>query len=652
MRMSWTRGLFASRQTRELERVRSFFDATWYASTYLCDVPSEADPWEHYLLKGEAEGNDPCPWFSVVSYLHDHADVAEAGLSPFRHYVLTGRDEGRRIVPSLLSSLPGHASERAHIKMKRRPQGVRGSGREVDLHELTRRLFDENFYSAMYPDVARSGISAFEHFQEFGWREGRDPAPWFSTSFYVQCNPDVLAADVDPFFHFLSVGKREGRLARDPLLGWRSLIASVSSVEDQGRAWSKSRTTASTAFDVLVRQLVKESKARSARQVSLVVGNDDYVTQVGGVQACVATDMKERVASGHLAVFVWPDQPLPHLSVEEDPALRVRVNGKEIGVTTATALGRALTRLSQDVQVSRDLTVHGLMGHNPRIWRRLVDDHTSPIQRVDFWCHDFFAACSCYTLAPYGYGTCGAPDITSMRCSLCPYGRSRSAHVASIRGLLDAPETAVLAPSAAAANEFRRVAQWQGPLQVRPIGTITWEGIRRANHNSSAPLRIGFVGFQSERKGWLQFLEIARWVASRNDVELFHLGAEPSDYDAIRFVPVRQTGGDTDTMTRALNTNGIDVVLHWPTWHETFGITAHEALAAGCLVLTNPGAGNIAALSSDHSSVLVMDPSTLMWMLRKNKLVPWLSHLRKSPTRWGAFQLHDLSANVGQRTIP
>lgn len=68
---------------------------------------------------------------------------------------------------------------------------------------------DEAFYSARYPDVAGSGV---DHFIEFGWKELRDPAPWFSTSFYLESNPDVASSGLNPFYHFLEHGRVEGRL--------------------------------------------------------------------------------------------------------------------------------------------------------------------------------------------------------------------------------------------------------------------------------------------------------------------------------------------------------------------------------------------------------------------------------------------------------
>jgi len=48
-------------------------------------------------------------------------------------------------------------------------------------------------------------------------------------------------------------------------------------------------------------------------------------------------------------------------------------------------------------------------------------------------------------------------------------------------------------------------------------------------------------------------------------------------------------------MADAVRTNGIDLVLHWPNWPETFALTAFEALEGGAFLITNEGSGNVAA---------------------------------------------------------
>ncbi|MBO9423423.1 ExeM/NucH family extracellular endonuclease [Labrenzia sp. R4_1] len=76
--------------------------------------------------------------------------------------------------------------------------------------------FNESFYLAQNPDVAaaiEAGVigSAEEHYNLFGFQEGRDPNAHFDTLFYLEQNPDVAAAGVNPFDHYNLLGESEGR---------------------------------------------------------------------------------------------------------------------------------------------------------------------------------------------------------------------------------------------------------------------------------------------------------------------------------------------------------------------------------------------------------------------------------------------------------
>lgn len=73
--------------------------------------------------------------------------------------------------------------------------------------------FDPDFYRTVYTDVP-SGMSPLWHYRMQGWREGRDPAPWFSAEAYLADNPDLSEAGEEPFRHFLAQGAYEGRTVR------------------------------------------------------------------------------------------------------------------------------------------------------------------------------------------------------------------------------------------------------------------------------------------------------------------------------------------------------------------------------------------------------------------------------------------------------
>ena len=74
-------------------------------------------------------------------------------------------------------------------------------------------LFDTNFYLTQNPDVARAGVDPLTHYEQYGWREGRDPSLLFSTNKYIAAYSDVARAGVDPLLDYAEYGQAEGRMA-------------------------------------------------------------------------------------------------------------------------------------------------------------------------------------------------------------------------------------------------------------------------------------------------------------------------------------------------------------------------------------------------------------------------------------------------------
>jgi hypothetical protein len=82
------------------------------------------------------------------------------------------------------------------------------------VHRLLLVAVDHDFYRKAHHDLRYADVDPPRHYATAGWREGRDPAAWFSTSEYLALNPDVAAAGENPFVHYLLRGLREGRPIR------------------------------------------------------------------------------------------------------------------------------------------------------------------------------------------------------------------------------------------------------------------------------------------------------------------------------------------------------------------------------------------------------------------------------------------------------
>jgi hypothetical protein len=71
-------------------------------------------------------------------------------------------------------------------------------------------LFDREWYLAMNPDVASSGIDPWQHYLRHGAEEGRDPNPLFQSDWYTSRYPEVSAAGMNPLLHYWECGAAQG----------------------------------------------------------------------------------------------------------------------------------------------------------------------------------------------------------------------------------------------------------------------------------------------------------------------------------------------------------------------------------------------------------------------------------------------------------
>lgn len=74
-------------------------------------------------------------------------------------------------------------------------------------HRRARPLFDQKFYLARYPDVARAGADPWLHYLMHGAAEQRKPHALFDPVYYLIQRPESGAqetsAEADPLLHFM-----------------------------------------------------------------------------------------------------------------------------------------------------------------------------------------------------------------------------------------------------------------------------------------------------------------------------------------------------------------------------------------------------------------------------------------------------------------
>jgi glycosyltransferase involved in cell wall biosynthesis len=612
--------------------------------------------------------------FDADSYLLANLDVLEAGLNPLMHYVQYGRSEGRQFpgrpqqLPSVSSpeldpsvatasdnsalneavsadaeqaisdESPEHTGEArgdagdehaagsfdaSALPTEVSPEGEASGTTPILTDEVRATLdgeFDGDYYRGNYEDIDRVAIDPLEHYFYTGWREGRDPSPDFSTSYYLSSNPDVADEEVNPLLHYVLNGRREGRQPYPPTGFRRQTLQTLRSLDEEISHWQQSATVLEAPMDGASLAVALADRIGARRHAVVSCSHDNYTQVVGGAQLCVSLEQEAFVGEGCAYINLHPACPLPVLSRETQPEaldLCVLCDGEGVGSTSASAVIAALSNLQSDQGIDFGLVVHALHGHSPEVVIQL-HHHLAP-RWAWLWLHDYFAICPNANLLRNRIEPCGAPRPDSPGCTICLFGEERLKHLPRLRLLLETVPFNLVAPSQFMADRWK---QYFGNDQLAITVHENGRLIRASSGLSDiasfvapahGPVRVAFLGLPAIHKGWGVFLDLARQNAASMDYRFFHFGdgRYRSPNVATRIVNVLEDG--PLGMIRALRDDSIDLAVVWSLWEESFSYTAHEALAAGVVVLTNNGSGNIARIvaASDDGGLVFGDESEL-----------------------------------------
>lgn len=89
--------------------------------------------------------------------------------------------------------------------------GRRKRREQQRLQDMLEAGFDSSYYLEQVGSAGTGDLSPVAHFHRHGWKQGLDPARWFSVHGYLERYPDVRVGEHNPFLHFAQFGKAEGR---------------------------------------------------------------------------------------------------------------------------------------------------------------------------------------------------------------------------------------------------------------------------------------------------------------------------------------------------------------------------------------------------------------------------------------------------------
>lgn len=108
----------------------------------------------------------PKPKVNPSWYCDRYPDVAKSGMTPQEHYEKLGRRAGRfPHPPTLVDYLTVYSTRIVYL--------LNVNSRKILATATFRKDLDEEWYLRTYPDVAKSGMTARQHYERFGRTEGR-----------------------------------------------------------------------------------------------------------------------------------------------------------------------------------------------------------------------------------------------------------------------------------------------------------------------------------------------------------------------------------------------------------------------------------------------------------------------------------------------
>ncbi len=630
-------------------------DAAFYQAVYPELGAGGYEAVRDYATWGWRQGRDPAPWFSAAAYLADNPDVRQAGREPLEHFLTQGRLEGRAAVPSekaeayrlvrargeappawrledLLAAAPVVS---AFLEPGPRPAPVPPAPPpepDPDEAALAGPEFDADFYLRVNPDIVAAGVDPLAHFLAAGWREGRDPALWFSIRDYQEIYPDIAQAKVNPFLHYLAAGRAEGRTARNAL-GFRyDILAKLRPVAERTAAAARAAGAVAAQPAEVLAEAVSLSRT-GLKDLHITFSHDDYPRNFGGMQLCLQREDAEFAALGRDHLHLYPSAPWLVVRTAGEPGpLGVLLNGREVGIFTAETVAQVLRATDPRRNGARSYAVHSLLGHNADETADILE--AAGMKAGFFWLHDFASLCAGFHLLRNDVEDCAAPPPGSAACGICSYGEYRARHLDEHRRLFERLDLTVVSPSEPTLALWK--ARAEGPARktvVLPHARLTDAGPAPVPAESG-PLRIAYLGMPAAHKGWPVFRDLTIRHGSDPRYRFLHLGARPDPALALEFHEVVVTPARPRAMLETLAALEVDAVLIWPMCRETFSFTAYEAVAAGCAVITSPESGNVAAFVSENGFGLVLpDQAALSDAVASGRLED-LARGRRAPRRY------------------
>jgi hypothetical protein len=476
--------------------------------------------------------------------------------------------------------------------------------------EVCRKLFDEECYLANLKKNGTKieiGILPLEHFFIFGCENNINPCRWFSVEYYLTTYNDVKESKVNPFYHYIIIGEKEGRFAHenDNEIEILKRLQGLSCLTEEIKSWEKIENN---NYILSLSEIENKLSEKCLSKIVLSVSHDNYLKNFGGIQICIKREADIFQDIDYCYFHIYPFQPLPILSNSNSNIFIVglSVNSEFYGHTTLGVLSKLLMKEGRRLEA---IILHSLIGFNLNLLIYFIKKFK--LIKVIYWMHDYFLFCPSWTLMRNKIKFCDLPEIQSLTCDLCYYGKERKIHLLKINNFFSKLKIDFIFPSENTLVYFESKME-KNNYNINSLSVVShYKVIKRSYEyrtNENEFIRIAFIGHPSFHKGWFDFLKLFHSCKLDSRFKFFHFGiSELLVDDGLIYVPVNTVIDGEDAMIKQIKKNRIDFCFLWSLWPETFGITSMEALLGGSRIVTNKISGNIKDLAFNEEFGNVFD---------------------------------------------
>lgn len=330
------------------------------------------------------------------------------------------------------------------------------------------------------------------------------------------------------------------------------------------------------------------------KSMSLIFGHSNYIKNQGGTEKIILEQIEDILKNNDNALFVYPKGHATKNLFLKPRQYGLILNGYEIFTLTHYQLSNFFQSIAKNVDC--------VIVHHWLFWP--LSDLTKTLNRfkknqsfIRIYVHDFYFKCPKVNyFCRDGEKRCRS---SFYKCIISKWRDNQNTFLKIANELVT--------PSSFMQSELAPIKS----TVIPPISIL----------KNAKKFNLAYLGAPSPIKGMDMWKELTANPHITRLFDLFHIGSDqPDDTEKkVKLIPYSYKHSKDSQAIQILLDEKIDYVLLWSQVPESFSFTAHEAIEAGCFIITNSRSGNIAQLILNGSAkgiILNSDFELVEYLLR------------------------------------